>query len=602
MVNGDSCFFFSPKIIFTLTMSTPLSTQRRRNKALVIGTLAWQGKTTGLGQDLARSFKGSSEVRALEPSSKGLSSARAVSCLVVSQQDGPEKIRSDPVILHALLSRKAVLKEAYFERCIENGAWETDFDDFMLFGKEILARFENELHAGLKFGISSELDPASRTIVKELLKLTSAGFESNKQDVLHVMIVPSEKRTSKQNESKKATRILTFEKFLSWIFSGSPVAVESKKEKKKEKQNGENNPEDGQKMEDDQVGSKNEAHEEKPTLSSSSSMPEEKKSLDAQSKSKRFVIVPSGIKAQNELDVIVAACKSLPKSKLLSSTDELFADQATHVVLPSLSETLRTIKVANGIAQGKWIVSASWLYRSLECGFWVAEEGHEASDIFPGCKKFRKLRETGKLRKSKSLDKLTFSIDRTSMPPKKVITKLVQEAGGTIVDDPAKSQIIICGEKALAQRQANHEQGIVSSEWIFDGLSTGEFEMPKLRTPSPSNAIQKAATNSKASAKKVSASKVTTKPKKAKIHSSASPVKKRKNCITLDDVLDDKLDKGDANGMITPARKGKKKRKITSEKILAKNSAKLAAALVVSESEDDEEQELYDKGFASPSI
>lgn len=198
------------------------------------------------------------------------------------------------------------------------------------------------------------------------------------------------------------------------------------------------------------------------------------------SEAKDFIIIAASGLQQTEHDVVMSVCDALPGAESISNSNE-FADLATHIVVPTLQAPLRTVKVANGIARGAWIVKASWIYESIEKGEWVNEEEHEATESFPGCKNARLLANEGKLAEH-LLSGVNIYVDAARQPPTSVLSHLLRSCGAKVVRDASKAAVIVCGSKSFRSRKSRGENNIVTEKWVFDCIQNCKFDLKALES------------------------------------------------------------------------------------------------------------------------
>ncbi|GBG30740.1 Microcephalin [Hondaea fermentalgiana] len=211
--------------------------------------------------------------------------------------------------------------------------------------------------------------------------------------------------------------------------------------------------------------------------------PRQESKVDDDDKSKgdtqaTIVIAASGLQP-DERDVVVKAIAHVPGARMVKDSDT-FADAATHIVVPTLRSPLRTVKVANGIARGAWVLEASWVYASIEAGAWVPEADHEASDRFPGCKTTRLLHQDAE-NGATLLNGVNIYVDGAQEPPTPVISHLLRSSGATLVKDASKASVRVCGANALKSLEEESASGsqqlVVRERWVFDSLQAGVFDL-----------------------------------------------------------------------------------------------------------------------------
>lgn len=92
-------------------------------------------------------------------------------------------------------------------------------------------------------------------------------------------------------------------------------------------------------------------------------------------------IVLTNVK-QCDQEAIYGIVKALGKFRVEKEVSE----GTTHVIS---GEKLRTLNMLLAMAQGCWILSINWVYRSLESGRWVEEEPFELTSYFPAVRMSR---------------------------------------------------------------------------------------------------------------------------------------------------------------------------------------------------------------------
>ncbi|XP_013779283.1 microcephalin-like [Limulus polyphemus] len=155
-------------------------------------------------------------------------------------------------------------------------------------------------------------------------------------------------------------------------------------------------------------------------------------------------------------------------------------EDTTHIIC---GESRRTINILFGLAQGCWILSPQWVFKSLEAGRWLEEEPFELSDYFPAVQISRLERAaTGPGYRQDLFGSLGFIyISPYSSPPKEKLVQLVNLVGGTITPSYRHCQFAVGPLKHVC-RESNSAVKEVSEKWILDCIT--QHEVLSLEEPS----------------------------------------------------------------------------------------------------------------------
>lgn len=186
---------------------------------------------------------------------------------------------------------------------------------------------------------------------------------------------------------------------------------------------------------------------------------------------------------QADLDVLTEIATSL--GGVLVGEDS--AAQATHLVLGNRGTKgqpgapKRTVKVLNGILRGAWLISAEWLYRSVEKSAFVPEQDFETR-AFSGASIARQLREGGEVISPLNATAVAIA-EPVGSDAHARIHDLALSAGATVTST-TRAQVVIgslCPPStrstgrggARSSRRGAHEDecSFVSAEWLYDSIS-----------------------------------------------------------------------------------------------------------------------------------
>jgi len=160
----------------------------------------------------------------------------------------------------------------------------------------------------------------------------------------------------------------------------------------------------------------------------------------------------------SEQDTATAIVDSLGGFRIVFSVDET----TTHVIcqIPR-----RTMNVLLGLARGCWILSADWLFESLENGSWLPEEKFELKDHFPAadiCRKERELEPDSDYHTNLFQDEdLMFIGDKVTVPKKKLKDLIVLCAGRVTLSKRSATIFIGCPT----------EEDNISEQWVLDSIT-----------------------------------------------------------------------------------------------------------------------------------
>lgn len=146
-------------------------------------------------------------------------------------------------------------------------------------------------------------------------------------------------------------------------------------------------------------------------------------------------------------------------------------------------EPRRTINILFGLAQGCWILSPQWVFKSLEAGRWLEEEPFELNDYFPAVQISRLERAaSGPDYRQNLFGGLGFIyVSPYSSPPKEKLIQLVTLVGGTVTSSFRQCQFAVGPLKHVC-RGSNSTVTEVSEKWILDCIT--EHEVLSLEEPS----------------------------------------------------------------------------------------------------------------------
>ncbi|XP_076368116.1 microcephalin [Tachypleus tridentatus] len=146
-------------------------------------------------------------------------------------------------------------------------------------------------------------------------------------------------------------------------------------------------------------------------------------------------------------------------------------------------EPRRTINILFGLAQGCWILSPHWVFKSLESGRWLEEEPFELNDYFPAVQISRLERAaSGPDYRQNLFGSLGFIyISPYSSPPKEKLIQLVTLVGGTVTSSFRQCQFAVGPLKHVC-RGSNSTVKEVSEKWILDCIT--KHEVLSLEEPS----------------------------------------------------------------------------------------------------------------------
>jgi microcephalin len=153
--------------------------------------------------------------------------------------------------------------------------------------------------------------------------------------------------------------------------------------------------------------------------------------------------------------------------------DDVDAD-TTHVVCGG---NRRTLNVLHGIAKGCWLVTLSWVMESLEANSWIAEEAYECVDFFPACRVRLSLTISlafiaffiicfclwqlshEQVERKLFLNCGAIYVAAETVPPRKHVVALLEEAGAHMVADSKSAKICVGKENGVKKT--------VAEKWVL---------------------------------------------------------------------------------------------------------------------------------------
>jgi hypothetical protein len=190
-----------------------------------------------------------------------------------------------------------------------------------------------------------------------------------------------------------------------------------------------------------------------------------------------IVIATSGLPDEETGD-LAAMVKLIGRGAKLAEDDGHggLACTASHVVVASLEEPKRTLKVLAAIARGAWVVRSNWLYASLEARKWVDEAEHEVDAArFPGA---RAMRAAAAAAAPGLLSSRAFYIAGATRPKPEDLATIVKLAGGRVTKRDTEADIVLASEAHLRGLKGKVPHNTVSETWLFDCIVAGRLDMP----------------------------------------------------------------------------------------------------------------------------
>ncbi|RUS75132.1 hypothetical protein EGW08_017116 [Elysia chlorotica] len=161
---------------------------------------------------------------------------------------------------------------------------------------------------------------------------------------------------------------------------------------------------------------------------------------------------------RDEQELVYSVLKKLGVFRLTNTVDW----SSTHIVC---GEPRRTLNLLKAIAQGCWILSKEWVFKSLEAGTWLAEENFEMYKELPVVKKSRLARQTAgdDFRLDLFSDVGPIFVAGGCKPPRKELVHLIQLCRGKVTGAQSKASLCI-GETS------DSDQTIIKPTWILDSI------------------------------------------------------------------------------------------------------------------------------------
>ena len=140
-------------------------------------------------------------------------------------------------------------------------------------------------------------------------------------------------------------------------------------------------------------------------------------------------------------------------------------NETTHLVVGGAK---RTLKVLHALAQGKWIVTPGWIYRSAQQGFWAPEDEFEAVSYFHAAPQSRRI--AGSLL---SGFKIVLPRGMKTKPGRKDLARLIESAGGSAVgatDQSSDKTHVLVDEDELQRTVTTVGPKRITVSWLIESI------------------------------------------------------------------------------------------------------------------------------------